>query len=73
MRLRAFKVIVKFKTPLVGHVLREEPFLVTAQSREIAARIMRAFFDKHNKIESEIPFVDVKDVRDCGPIGEGME
>lgn len=70
MRLFAYKVAVQFRTPLTNHRLRTEYMLVNAQSREIAARIARAYHAKHK--EGELPFVDLKEIEDLGPVGEGM-
>lgn len=71
MRLYAYRVIVKFKTPLVGKVIREEPMLVYACDRGRAARIATEFHTA-KKVEGELPFIDVKEIVDCGPVGEGM-
>lgn len=71
MRLLAFKVFVEFRTPLVGKVIRVDPMLVYAQNREIAARIAKDYHSNH-KVEGELPFVNLKDIKDLGPVGEGM-
>jgi hypothetical protein len=71
VRLYAFKVFVQFRTPLAGHVLRTDPMLVYAQNREIAARIAKDYHANH-KVDGELPFVNLKDVKDLGPVAEGM-
>lgn len=71
MRLFAYKVFIDFKTPLVGKVIRTEPMLVYACDRQIAARIATEYHSKH-KVEGELPFVDIKKIKDLGPVGEGM-
>lgn len=69
MKINAYRVIVKLKTPLVGHVIREEPMLVNAANPEIAARIAKDFH-LAKKVEGELPFVDLKEVTWLGPVGE---
>lgn len=71
MRLFAFKVFVQYRTPLVGKVIRTEPMLVNAGSRNHAARIATAY-NADNKKEGELPFVDIAQIKDLGPIGDGM-
>lgn len=71
MRLHAFKVIVQYRTPLTSHVLRKEPMLVYGQNREYAARIARDYASL-GKVEGELPFVDIKEITDLGPVAERM-
>lgn len=71
MRLFAFKVLIDFKTPLVGKVIRTEPMLVTACNRQSAARIATIYHRDH-KVDGELPFIDIKRIVDLGPVGEGM-
>jgi hypothetical protein len=71
MRLFAYKVFVQYKTPLVGKVIRTEPMLVIACNRQAAARIATEY-NADNKKEGELPFVDIKTIKDLGPVGEGM-